>query len=132
MGSGASVEDASTVFSYKDFPKQLYVEGAGSPIANGKFVLRTDKDALPLTKIKNSSSSASKMIQKSPSFRKGGVWFSKDDGTDCWMAFIDGHKKGKCSEVRIILGKSPWGRRSGEMGCLHGSRNPLPVLSTHC
>ena len=52
MGSGASVEDASTVFSYKDFPKQLYVEGAGSPIANGKFVLRTDKDALPLAKIK--------------------------------------------------------------------------------
>ena len=50
MGSGASVEDASTVFSYKDFPKQLYVEGAGSPIANGKFVLRTDKDELPSKK----------------------------------------------------------------------------------
>ena len=95
MGGGASVEDASTVFSYKDFPKQLYVEGAGSPIANGKFVLRTDKDALPLTKIKNSSSSASKMIQKSPSFRKGGVWFSKDNDTDCWIVFIDAHKEGK-------------------------------------
>ena len=95
MGSGASVEDASTVFSYKDFPKQLYVEGAGSPIANGKFVLRTDKDALPLAKIKKSSSSASKMIKKSPSFRKGGVWFSKDNDTDCWMVFIDAHKKGK-------------------------------------
>ena len=95
MGSGASVEDASTVFSYEDFPKQLYVEGAGSTIANGKFVLRTDKDALPLTKIKKSSSSASKMIKKSPSFRKGGVWFSKDNDTDCRIVFIDAHKKGK-------------------------------------
>ena len=103
MGTGASVEHASTVFSYENFPKQLYVEGAGSTIANGKFVMRTDRNELPSTKIKKSSSSASKMIMKSPSFRKGGVWFSKDDGTDCWIVFSDGHKKRKGGGLSSLI-----------------------------
>ena len=82
MGNIVSAKSSSTVFSVKDFPKQLYVEGAGSTLANGKFVIQTDKDKFPLNFIKKLSSSGN--VHSS-------VWFSKDNGEDIWMVFLDGN-----------------------------------------
>ena len=81
MGIGASVKHSSTVLSDNDLPKQLYVEGAGSAIANGKFVLRTDKDEFPF---KSSSGNVARCSRS--------VWFAKDNGEGCWIGYVDNSK----------------------------------------
>ena len=51
MGNGASVKESSTALPIKDFPQELFVEGAGSVRAIGKFVLQTGKERFPLKTI---------------------------------------------------------------------------------
>ena len=77
MGIGASVKHSSAVLSDNDLPKQLHVEGAGSAIANGKFILRTDTDEFPF---KSSSGNVARCSRS--------VWFAKDDGEGCWIGYV--------------------------------------------
>ena len=72
MGSGAS-STTSTVLSAESLPDQLFVEGAGSAKANGKFVLRTDKDGFPTKRVVGCNQS---------------VWFAKDDDDHTTVGFV--------------------------------------------
>ena len=77
MGSGASSKSKSVVLSACHLPGELFVEGAGSARANGKFVLRTDK--FPMKGSSSNNLAACNQM----------IWFSKDDDEGCWMGFID-------------------------------------------
>ena len=76
MGAGASSPSKTTPLSTDNLPKQLFVEGAGTVKANGKFVLRTGNLA----------------THKSALSRKAAcdwsTWFCKDDDEGCWMGFV--------------------------------------------
>ena len=77
---GARASAATTILSAGSLPEQLFVEGAGSARANGKFVLRTGKDVLPTKGVPACNRSA---------------WFMKDNDEGCWMGFLDATKSGR-------------------------------------
>ena len=81
MGAGASSKVKSVVLSAENLPRELFVEGAGSVRANGKFVLRTDK--FPMKSSGKSSSS------KNFAACNQMIWFCKVDDEDCWIGFIE-------------------------------------------
>ena len=82
MGAGASAK-SSTILSAASLPNQLFVEGGGCPRVNGKFVLRTDKDA------HNFPSKVDPTGKCNQS-----AWFSKEDDESCWMGFLDSDSQG--------------------------------------
>ena len=93
MGSGAS---SSPKVSPDELPKQLFVEGAGSARANGKFIRRSGKRS-------GNSQTKSSLSRKSPLSRTlsrsltkavcdWSTWFCKEDDEDCWMGFVDARK----------------------------------------
>ena len=78
MGATSSVKSSNTVLSAESLPKELFVEGSGSARANGKFVLRTDKNDFPTKVVPMCNQSA---------------WFAKEDDVGCWMGFVDTESK---------------------------------------
>ena len=84
MGAASSAKHSYNVISAailllrKNLPKQLFVEGSGSARANGKFVLRTDKNDFPTKVVPMCNQSA---------------WFVKEDDVGCWMGFVDTESK---------------------------------------
>ena len=86
MGGAASTSASSTVLP-QNLPDEIFVEGAGSIEANGRYTLRTDKKSFPI---------GEKLLKKllSMSHSIAGHWqrsfcFAKDDGEGCWMALVD-------------------------------------------
>ena len=77
-------------------PDQLFVESAGSARANGKFVLRTDKDVFPL----DSTSDTKQEIVADDCDR--GAWFAKENDAGCWMGYVH-TSKAKASERKWII-----------------------------
>ena len=69
-------------------PDQLFVEGAGSVRANGKFILRTDKDGFPM----DSNSDTKQEVVCGECDR--GAWFVKENDACCWMGYVHTSKKG--------------------------------------
>ena len=70
-------------------PEQLFVEGAGSVRANGKFILRTDNDRFPM----DSNSDTKQEVVCGECDR--GAWFVKENDACCWMGYVHTSKKGK-------------------------------------
>ena len=132
MGNIVSAKSSSTVLSVKDFPKQLYVEGAGSTLANGKFVIQTDKDKFPLKFIRKLSSSGNVA-----DFHRS-VWFSKDNGEDVWMVFLDGNAEQRkwniittkeTLYVTPIEDQKPMPPRQGRWELGDGGAAPAPTVN---
>ena len=73
MGSTTSLSSTS-----ERPPDQIFVEGAGSVAANGKFVLRTGTHGFPKKNVAGCGAD---------------VWYAKDDQQDCWIGFVDSHRK---------------------------------------
>ena len=73
MGSATSLTSAN-----KGLPDEIFVEGAGSVAANGKFVLRTGAHDFPKKNVAGCGAD---------------VWYAKDDKTDCWIGFLESHRK---------------------------------------
>ena len=90
MGNGASVKESSTALPIKDFPAELFVEGAGSMRAIGKFVLQTGKERFPLKSISGVERSA---------------WFVKDNDEGCWMGLSTSAENGQAPQWMIFTAK---------------------------
>ena len=90
MGNGASVKESSTVLPIEDFPPELFVEGAGSVRAIGKFVLQTGKGSFPLKSISGVERSA---------------WFVKDNDEGCWMGLSRSAENGQAPKWIIFTAK---------------------------
>ena len=90
MGNGASVKESSTVLPIEDFPPELFVEGAGSVRAIGKFVQQTGKENFPLKSISGVERSA---------------WFVKDNDDGCWMGLSTSAENGQAPQWMIFTAK---------------------------
>ena len=79
MGAGASANSSSTFISdvCENLPDEIFVEGAGSIKANGRFILRKCQDAFP----------AKNFTKCEPS-----VWFTKDGEEGCWIGLLSAAK----------------------------------------
>ena len=90
MGAGASANSSSTVISPESLPDELFVEGAGSVRAIGKFVLQTGKQSFPLKSISGVERSA---------------WFVKDNDEGCWMGLRTSAENGQAPQWVIFTAK---------------------------
>ena len=101
MGIGASlqVKESSTVLPIEDFPQELFVEGAGSTQAIGKFVLHTGKDMFPLKPI------SGKPIGNHISTVHRSAWFAKDGDEDCWIGLSRSVENGQAPQWIIFTVK---------------------------
>ena len=108
MGAGSSVTgtETCTYILPENFPKQLFVEGAGSAKANGKYLLRksiTSETRKPAS-VKDANVAAVRAVRRNFWFAKDSA--SADDGT-CWIGFMEARKKntakGKSDERKWII-----------------------------
>ena len=88
MGAGASSSSKATSLSTANLPKQLFVEGAGSVKANGKFVLRTDNFPTESSLPRKFSSLSRKSSLSKKAACDWSAWFCKEDDEGCWMGFV--------------------------------------------
>ena len=85
MGAGASANSLSTVISPGSLPDELFVEGAGSIKANGRFELQKFQDKFPSKKFANCEPS---------------VWFAKDGDEGCWLGLLNAIKSRKQKQLQ--------------------------------
>ena len=85
MGAGASANLSSTVISPESLPDELFVEGAGSIKANGRFELQKCQDKFPSKKFANCEPS---------------VWFAKDGDEGCWLGLLNAIKSRKQKQLQ--------------------------------
>ena len=84
MGAAASTSTSqstpSTVPPPKNLPEEIFVEGAGSANANGRFTLRMDEKGFPIKNVFGRDCERS-------------FWFTQDESEGCWIGLMDADKK---------------------------------------